>query len=43
MYIITHMNTHTHRSCSNFKQILIPFYKYDSWWVCSKAFRFIIK
>lgn len=31
------------RSCSHFKRTLIPFYMYDSWWVCSKAFRFIIK
>lgn len=31
------------RSCSHFKRSLIPCYMYDSWWVCSKAFRFIIK
>lgn len=30
-------------SCSHFKRALIPCYMYDSWWVCSKAFRFIIK
>ena len=32
-----------HSSCSHFKQTLIQFYMYDSWWVSSKAFRFIIK
>lgn len=31
------------RSCSHFKRTLIPCSMYDSWWVCSKAFRFIIK
>lgn len=31
------------RSCSHFKRTLIPCYMYDSWWVCWKAFRFIIK